>query len=66
MNGELVSFLLECVKVRTRGNEERELAAIYLLGETGTLWTRLNMILPNEDRACIRNAIAVMREYRNL
>ena len=66
MHGELVSFLLECVKVRTRGNEERELAAIYLLGETGTLWTRLNMILPNEDRAYIRNAIAVMREYGNL
>ena len=66
MHGELVSFLLECVNVRTRGNVGRELAAIYLLGETGTLRTRLHMILPNEDRAYIRNAIAVMREYGNL
>ena len=66
MHGELVSFLLECVKVRTRGNEERELAAIYLLGETGMLKSYLHMILPNEDRDYIRNAIAAMREYGNL
>lgn len=66
MHGELVSFLFECVNARTMGNGERELAAIYLLGETGTLWTRLNMILPNEDRVYIRNAIAAMHEYGNL
>lgn len=65
MHGELVSFLLECVNARTRGNEERELAAIYLLGETGMLRTHLHAILPNEDRDYIRNAIATIREYGN-
>lgn len=66
MHGELVSFLLECVNGRMRGNEERELAAIYLLGETGMLKSYFHMILPNEDRDYIRNAIAAMREYGNL
>lgn len=66
MHGELVSFLLECVSARTRGNEKRELAAIYLLGETGILRMHFHAILLNEDRDYIRNAIAVMREYGNL
>lgn len=54
------------VNGRMRGNEERELAAIYLLGETGMLKSYFHMILPNEDRDYIRNAIAAMREYGNL
>lgn len=66
MHGELVSFLLECVNGRTRRNADRELAAVYLLGETGMLRTRLHMILPNEDRDYIRNALAAMCEYGNL
>jgi len=56
----------QCVNGRMRGNEERELAAIYLLGETGMLKSYFHMILPNEDRDYIRNAIAAMREYGNL